>query len=91
MSGTFDVLSTNSDRQGVDFVSSIEAKDFPIYGTQWHPEKNAYEWAKNVDTGIYIVNTFIFRHMSSALMNIVLHNIHPCDKPDNSNDLDNAG
>ena len=21
------------------------AKMYPIYGTQWHPEKNAFEWA----------------------------------------------
>ena len=22
------------------------AYDYPIYGTQWHPEKNAFEWTK---------------------------------------------
>lgn len=24
--------------------ASPAAKDYPIYGTQWHPEKNAFEW-----------------------------------------------
>ncbi|XP_066536474.1 gamma-glutamyl hydrolase isoform X2 [Hoplias malabaricus] len=39
----FRVLSTNTDGQK-EFVSTVEAYDFPIYGTQWHPEKNAFEW-----------------------------------------------
>jgi gamma-glutamyl hydrolase len=46
LSSFFSVLSTNQDRQGVSFVSTIEAFDYPIYGTQWHPEKNTFEWGK---------------------------------------------
>ena len=38
------VLSTNVDRNGRPFVSSFEAKTAPVYGTQFHPEKPAYEW-----------------------------------------------
>ncbi|EAL64169.1 peptidase C26 family protein [Dictyostelium discoideum AX4] len=40
----FDVLSTNVDRDGNTFISTIEAKNYPIYGTQWHPEKPIFEW-----------------------------------------------
>lgn len=40
----FTALSTNKDRHGVEFVSSMEAKDFPFYAVQWHPEKNGFEW-----------------------------------------------
>ncbi|XP_048042389.1 gamma-glutamyl hydrolase-like [Megalobrama amblycephala] len=39
------VLSTNTDGQN-EFVSTVEAYDFPIYATQWHPEKNAFEWTR---------------------------------------------
>jgi len=38
-------LSTNIDQEGLEFISTMEAKDYPIYATQFHPEKNAYEWA----------------------------------------------
>jgi len=38
-------LSTNIDQEGLEFLSTMEAKDYPIYATQFHPEKNAYEWA----------------------------------------------
>jgi len=40
----YNVLSTNKDRLGREFVSTIEAFDYPIYGVQWHPEKNPFEW-----------------------------------------------
>merc|ERR1711964_953514 len=32
------------DKQGKEFVSIVESKDYPFYATQWHPEKNVYEW-----------------------------------------------
>ena len=35
----YNVLSTNKDKKGVAFVSTMEAKNYPIFGTQWHPEK----------------------------------------------------
>nr|XP_057916392.1 gamma-glutamyl hydrolase-like [Doryrhamphus excisus] len=41
----YKVLSTNTDGK-TDFLSTIEAFHYPIYGTQWHPEKNAFEWRK---------------------------------------------
>jgi len=41
------VLSTNRDRKGIEFISTIEGKSMPFYATQWHPEKNAFEWTPN--------------------------------------------
>ena len=40
----WDVLSTNHDTNGVEFISFLEAKNYPIWGSQFHPEKHAYEW-----------------------------------------------
>jgi gamma-glutamyl hydrolase len=40
------VLSTNVDRAGTAFLSTVEAYKYPVYATQWHPEKNLYEWQK---------------------------------------------
>ncbi|XP_051267278.1 gamma-glutamyl hydrolase [Dicentrarchus labrax] len=41
----YKILSTNTDGK-IEFVSTVEAYDYPIYGTQWHPEKNAFEWTR---------------------------------------------
>ena len=40
----WDVLSTNQDWNGLEFISLIESKHFPMWGSQYHPEKNAFEW-----------------------------------------------
>ncbi|KAM6908138.1 gamma-glutamyl hydrolase-like, partial [Lycodopsis pacificus] len=39
----YKVISTSTDGT-TEFVSMFEAYDYPFYGTQWHPEKNAFEW-----------------------------------------------
>eukprot|EP01134_Creolimax_fragrantissima_P003357 CFRG3357T1 len=40
----FNVISTNTDPNGRSFVSTFEARDYPIYGVQWHPEKTQFDW-----------------------------------------------
>jgi gamma-glutamyl hydrolase len=44
LSDTYEVLSTMKDKSGTSFVGIVEAKHYPIYGAQFHPEKNMYEW-----------------------------------------------
>ncbi|XP_010707289.1 gamma-glutamyl hydrolase [Meleagris gallopavo] len=39
----YNVLTTNTDDE-VEFISTMEAYRYPIYGVQWHPEKNPFEW-----------------------------------------------
>jgi len=49
LSSFYNLLSTSQDRQGVPFVSMMEAFNYPIFGSQWHPEKNNFEWAETAD------------------------------------------
>lgn len=46
----FTLISTNTYKK-VKFVSTIEHKKYPIYGSQWHPEKNQFEFVINKNTG----------------------------------------
>jgi gamma-glutamyl hydrolase len=45
LAATFTLLSTNHDRGGRAFVSTVEGQGgLPVWGVQWHPEKNVFEW-----------------------------------------------
>lgn len=40
----FRILTVTPDRNNKLYVSTVEARQYPILGVQWHPEKNAFEW-----------------------------------------------
>jgi gamma-glutamyl hydrolase len=46
ISSFYRMLSTNFDRQGFEFVSSMEAIKYPFYGVQFHPEKNIFSYGE---------------------------------------------
>jgi hypothetical protein len=51
----FVISSINIDRNSREFVSSIEPRDprkHPIYGVQFHPEKNAFEYGTMKGTNV---------------------------------------
>lgn len=48
LSSFFTVLSLSLDKSGNAYISTLEAKRYPIFATQWHPEKNAFEWSQSV-------------------------------------------
>ena len=37
-------LASSLDDNGLEFVATIEAVNYPFWGVQFHPEKNVYEW-----------------------------------------------
>lgn len=41
-------LSINTDLDGLDFISSMEAKQYPFFATQFHPEKSPFEWTDHI-------------------------------------------
>lgn len=84
----FKVLSTNEDRQGVSFVSTIESPEYPIQGVQWHPEKNSFEWGYDsngepyeaIDHSMEAVQVTQFT--SNYLVNMARKNFHAFDDSD---------
>ncbi|KAI0981955.1 hypothetical protein GJ496_007761 [Pomphorhynchus laevis] len=59
--------ATSYDHEGFEFVAMIEAKQYPFFGTQWHPEKPQFEWKSpliphnfdSIQSGIYFLNAFV--------------------------------
>lgn len=44
-SAAYTVISTNFDRRGHEFVSTIEHKNAPIFACQWHPERPQFQFS----------------------------------------------
>lgn len=44
LTNNWQILSTNKDIHGIEFISVIESKNYPFYGVQFHPEKNLFEF-----------------------------------------------
>ncbi|XP_051897044.1 gamma-glutamyl hydrolase [Pristis pectinata] len=40
----YSILTTNTGRKGVQFVSTMEGIHYPFYGVQWHPEVSRFQW-----------------------------------------------
>ena len=52
LTSLFQITSTNVDRKGRSFVSTIESLQYPYYATQYHPEKNEFEFSTYPGTNI---------------------------------------
>eukprot|EP00590_Aulacoseira_subarctica_P005037 CAMPEP_0172433398 /NCGR_PEP_ID=MMETSP1064-20121228/67993_1 /TAXON_ID=202472 /ORGANISM="Aulacoseira subarctica , Strain CCAP 1002/5" /LENGTH=284 /DNA_ID=CAMNT_0013181301 /DNA_START=77 /DNA_END=931 /DNA_ORIENTATION=- len=83
----YNILSTNVDRRGREFVSSIEAKNYPFYAVQYHPEKNNFEYGSNsVDVPYEVIPhsfeavTFSF-YMATLFVNEARRNTHVYTMP----------
>jgi gamma-glutamyl hydrolase len=45
----FEITSLGYTKNGTEFIGSIEGKDYPIFGVQFHPEKNSYIWVERIN------------------------------------------
>lgn len=67
----FKTLSLSKDSRGLTYISSVEARNYPFYGVQFHPEKVLFEWVLSkshhniphtemaVKTSQYFANFFV--------------------------------
>ncbi|XP_068199648.1 gamma-glutamyl hydrolase-like [Antennarius striatus] len=80
----YNILSTNT-VQGIEFVSTVEAHHYPIYGTIWHPEKNAFEWnrAHTVHTPAAVRTTF---YMAQFFVSEARKNSHRFESEEEESD-----
>jgi gamma-glutamyl hydrolase len=73
---SFRVLSTNKDRNGLTFISTIEAVDCPVYATQCHPHKISYEWREYEEINHSYHSLLANQHMANFFVNECRKNTH---------------
>ena len=85
------ILSTNCDRKGQEFVSTMEGRKYPFYSTQWHPEKCAFLWApeKNIPHSPEAIQ--LAQYMSNFIVNEARLSSHKfaCEKELRKSLIDN--
>ena len=77
----FRLLSTNKDRNGLEFVSTIEGIHYPMFATQWHPEKNAFEWTVKENIPHQYMSIKVTQYMSNFFVNQARLNQHKFASP----------
>jgi gamma-glutamyl hydrolase len=83
----FDVLTLSIDRQDAVYVSTMEARKYPIYATQWHPEKNAFEWTPDLDIPHEPEAVEITQEVANFLMGAARKNHHRPESREDEEDL----
>jgi gamma-glutamyl hydrolase len=44
LTATFKILATSHDREGMEYISIVEGRTLPFYGTQFHPDRSSLGW-----------------------------------------------
>ncbi|XP_075711517.1 gamma-glutamyl hydrolase-like [Rhinoderma darwinii] len=81
LSTFYRILSTNHDRDGVEFISTIEARDFPIYAVQWHPEVNRFQWRSDLDYPHSVNAIWISQYFSNFFVSEARKNVNRFSNP----------
>lgn len=76
MTSQWRILSTNNDREGFTFISAMEHKLYPIYGVQFHPEKNAFEFKENYGISHSRSGIQAMQHLSNFFVDECKKNEH---------------
>merc|ERR1712137_1478091 len=84
LSKFFSLVSTSRLGNGDAFVSTMEAKNYPIFATQWHPEKANFEWRKMPVFGYDVINhsseaVSVSQHVANVFVNFARQNLHRFD------------
>jgi gamma-glutamyl hydrolase len=62
----FRITAKGSDDNGKEFVAGMEAKEYPIYIVQYHPERVLSEWK----------NKTVFDHPEDAAQAMIIHSVY---------------
>lgn len=78
----FSLLSTNVAENGAQFVSTIEGKNYPFYGVQWHPEVNRFQWKSDLNFPHSLHAVQLSSLMAEFFVNEGRRSLHQFDNPE---------
>merc|ERR1712002_87627 len=73
----FKILSLNNDFNGDEYISTVEAYNYPFYGTQWHPEKPPFEFSRHYKHIPHTPNAIrVSQYLANFFVNEARKNFH---------------
>jgi gamma-glutamyl hydrolase len=69
-------IAVSQDRQGLPFMATMEAWEYPVYATQWHPERSLFEWSVHEDINHSMDAVVTMQYLSSFFASEVRKNQH---------------
>jgi len=87
LNDTFKVLTVSYDRRAREYVSTVEARRYPILATQWHAEKNAFEWASFLNIPHSAEAVAVTQALANNLVGMARHSSHSPNGIDEELDL----
>jgi len=82
LASKFNLLAVNADANGLMYAAIVEHKKYPIYGTQFHPEKNAFEWTIYEDIPHTMHAVSLMQYFSNFFIGEVMKNQNRFDNVD---------
>jgi len=79
LSNMFEALAYGKDSDNKTFVAALEGIYLPIYMTQFHPERNGYEWFDSKTTPIRAEDVQVSVNMANVFVNEARRNSHQFD------------
>ncbi|XP_028516312.1 gamma-glutamyl hydrolase [Exaiptasia diaphana] len=72
----FRITSTSRDRNGREYISSMEGKEYPFFVWHWHPSKPQYEWLSNLNIFHSMYSTRVIQWLIDFFMDNAVQNDH---------------
>ncbi|XP_022810038.1 gamma-glutamyl hydrolase A-like [Stylophora pistillata] len=72
----FRIVSTSKDRKGVEFISTLEGKHYPVYLLHWHPAKSQFEWRRYLDINHSLADVVAGQYFANFLVQKARHSTH---------------
>eukprot|EP00201_Polytomella_parva_P017131 CAMPEP_0175056798 /NCGR_PEP_ID=MMETSP0052_2-20121109/10886_1 /TAXON_ID=51329 ORGANISM="Polytomella parva, Strain SAG 63-3" /NCGR_SAMPLE_ID=MMETSP0052_2 /ASSEMBLY_ACC=CAM_ASM_000194 /LENGTH=345 /DNA_ID=CAMNT_0016321895 /DNA_START=132 /DNA_END=1169 /DNA_ORIENTATION=- len=76
LSNFMSVTSLSVDKNNHPYVSTLEANNYPITASQWHPEKNAFEWTPLLDIPHSAAAIRMSQSVADFFVDQARHNFH---------------
>ncbi len=76
LSTFYSLVATSTDRLGQPFVAAWEARKYPFFATQFHPERTLFEWAPNEAVDHREATQAIMRRLGGAFTHAARRSAH---------------